>query len=209
MTDTAARLAIEERPATARNRGRIRTIVFWTATCAVLYEMSAGSVWNLLTIEFVEAQLGHLGYPQYFAYILGVAHVAAAVVIAAPGFALLKEWAYAGAFFLWSGAVVSHWTLGDSIKTWSVPLLFGVAAIVSWALRPADRRLPGTALPWDRPAGSVTAEPHGTVPPRARLRAWALPIGLVVGLYAFAILTLPAFEDITREWGIEYGWIAK
>lgn len=208
MTDVAARPAPEERAAVTGTRSRIRSIVFWTATFAVLYELTAGSVWNLLTIEWVEAQLRHLGYPHYFAYILGVAHVAAAVAIAVPGFALVKEWAYAGAFFLWSGAVVSHWTLGDDVKNWSVPLVFGVCAVVSWALRPDDRRLSGSRLPWDRSAGAGSG-PAGTVSPGARLRAWALPIGLLVGLYAFSILTLPAFEDITRQWAVDYGWIAE
>jgi hypothetical protein len=192
MTD----VALEAGTAVAGTRSRIRSIVFWAATFGVLYELAAGSVWNLMTTDWVEAQLGHLGYPHYFAYVLGVAHVAAALAIAAPGFPLLKEWAYAGACFMWSGAVVSHWTLGDGVANWSVPLMFGVCAVLSWALRPADRRLAGTP----RGTGSVGA---------VRLREWALPIGLLVALYAFAFLTLPAFEDITRQWAVDYGWIAE
>jgi hypothetical protein len=29
------------------------------------------TVWNLLTIEWVEVQLDHLGYPHFFTYIIG------------------------------------------------------------------------------------------------------------------------------------------
>ncbi|WP_324189705.1 DoxX family protein [Nocardia cyriacigeorgica] len=56
------------------------------------------------TIDWMEDQLDHLGYPDYFAYILGVCHTAAAITIAVPGFRLVKEWAYAGVCFMWAGA---------------------------------------------------------------------------------------------------------
>ena len=38
----------------------------------LVFELAAGSVWNLLQIEWVRVQLNHLGYPLYFAYISGV-----------------------------------------------------------------------------------------------------------------------------------------
>src|SRR5215813_3108551 len=86
---------------------RIRTITFWTFTFIVVFELVAGSVWNLLQIEWVRVQLNHLGYPLYYTYITGVWQIAGAAAIIAPGFPRLKEWAYAGAFFQWSGAVAS------------------------------------------------------------------------------------------------------
>src|SRR5918994_6882630 len=88
------------------SRSRILTITFWATTLIVVAELVAGSVWNLLRIEWIRAQLSHLGYPDYFAYILGASHVGGAAAIMAPGFPRLKEWAYAGSFFLWSSAVV-------------------------------------------------------------------------------------------------------
>lgn len=179
------------------NWGRIRTVAYWVTTFVIVFELIAGSVWNLMTIEWVEAQLGHLGYPLFFAYVLGVCHVGAAVAIIAPGFRLLKEWAYAGAVFLWSGAVVSHLALGDGPVSWGPPLMFAAIAVASWSLRPADRRLPETRLRRDRPADR----------PGTRPRAWAVPIGLVVVLYAVSLLTLPVMEDVTRGWAVERGWI--
>jgi hypothetical protein len=66
--------ATDEKSATVArsrwNRSRIRRIAFWTTTFVVVFELAAGSVWNLLTIEWVEVQLHHLGYPHFFAYIL-------------------------------------------------------------------------------------------------------------------------------------------
>jgi hypothetical protein len=128
------------------NWSRIRTIAFWATTFVIVFELAAGSVWNLLTIEWVEVQMLHLGYPHYFAYISGWWQAAGAAAIIAPRLPLLKEWAYAGTFFLWSGAVASHLSAGDSLETWWAPLMFITCGIASWALRPADRRLPRTRL---------------------------------------------------------------
>ena len=92
---------------------RIRLIGFWICTFVVVFELVAGSVWNLLQIEWVRIQLNHLGYPLYYTYIASVWQVGGAAAIMAPGFPRLKEWAYAGGFFTWSGAVASHLLAGD------------------------------------------------------------------------------------------------
>jgi DoxX-like protein len=186
------------------NWSRIRLIAFWVTTFVIVFELTAGSVWNLLTIEWIEIQMRHLGYPHYFAYISGGWQAAAAVAIIAPRLPLLKEWAYAGTFFLWSGAAASHLSAGDSLETWWTPLMFLTCGIASWVLRPADRRLPGTQLFRDRPADAGQNEAGPTV---ARHRAWAAPIGLLVILYAVSFLTLPAVEYVMHEQAVELGWI--
>ncbi|WP_063127204.1 DoxX family protein [Nocardia fusca] len=205
--------ATEEKPArtahTDRNRGRIRSVAFWATTVAIVFELVAGSVWNLVLIEWVEIQLRHLGYPHYFAYVLGAWQVGAAVAIIVPGLPLIKEWAYAGAFLLWSGAVVSHMAVGDgleSLTSWGVALMFAICAIASWLLRPADRRLPQTRLPRDRTADVG----QGEAPlPRTRPREWAVATGLLGVLYATSFLTLPAVEDFMHQNATELGWIAE
>src|SRR5215831_14069296 len=125
----------------------IRSINYWTFTVLLVFELAAGSLWNLLQIEWVRIQLSHLGYPLYFAYVLGVWLIGGAAVIIAPGFPRLKEWAYAGAFFQFSGAVASHLLAGDDVHAWLGPLVFAMFVIVSWALRPADRRLRNALAP--------------------------------------------------------------
>lgn len=185
---------------TARSgRGRLRTVAFWVVTMVVAYELASGSVWNLVPITWTEAQLDHLGYPDYFAYILGAAQVGAVIAIVGPGLPILKEWAYVGCCFLWMGAVVSHLIVGDGVKSWSVPLVFGAFAIASWALRPADRRMPaGRSVQGDEPRARAW---------EIRPRAWAVPLAVLVVLYAVSIITLPVFDDMTRQWAIDYGWI--
>jgi hypothetical protein len=190
---------------------RIRRIAFWATTFVIVFELIAASVWNFATIEWVEVQLDHLGYPHFFLYIQGAWMAAAAVVIIAPRLPLIKEWAYAGTFLLWSGAVVSHLANRDEFDAWSFPLICTTLAIASWALRPADRRLPETRLRRDRPADAGQDGPVRRSSVLAlgetRPRAWAVPIGLLVVLYAVSFLTLDAAEDTFHDRAVEFGWI--
>jgi hypothetical protein len=175
------------------NWHRIRSLAFWATTFVVVFELTAGSVWNLQQIEWIRVQLRHLGYPEYFALISGAWQAGGAVVIIAPRLPRLKEWAYAGAFFTWSGAVATHLLRGDhTVSVWLTPLIFAMFAIASWALRPADRRLSNAGLP-----------------PETRPLAWAVPIGILLLLYAVSFLTLPPIEAALHQRAIELGWIAR
>jgi hypothetical protein len=171
---------------------RIRSIAYWTATFVVVFELTAGSVWNLLHIEWIRVQLNHLGYPLYYANISGLWQIGGAAAIIAPRFPRLKEWAYAGAFFTWSGAVVSHLLAGDGVGAWLMPVVFSMFAIVSWALRPTDRRLPNARLA-----------------PETRPLAWAVPIGVLVLLFVVSYVTLPAVNVALHERAVDLGWIPR
>src|SRR5215510_11057171 len=192
-TKTFQHVTDEKLATLSRSRwNRIRTIALWVATFVVVFELTAGSVWNLMRIEWVRVQFTHLGYPLYFTYILGVWHIAAAAAIIAPRFPRLKEWAYAGSFFLWSGAVASHLLAGDGVQAWLVPLVFSVFGIVSWALRPVDRRLPDAGLA-----------------PETRPLAWAVPIGVVLLLFVVSYLTLPVVNTAFHKRAVDLGWIPQ
>jgi hypothetical protein len=54
---------------------------------------------------------------------------------------LLKEWAYAGFFFVMSGAIFSHIAVGNGIKDMGGPILLLVLTVVSWYFRPADKKI--------------------------------------------------------------------
>ena len=64
-----------------------------------------------------------------------------AVVILMPKFKRLKEWAYAGMVFDLTGASLSRMFTGDQIQMIIIPLLLFVLVIISWYLRPKDRKL--------------------------------------------------------------------
>lgn len=155
-------------------RAWLLTSAYWVFTIPVAFEMAAGGIWDLLRIEYVRVVLTHLGYPLYLLYIIGVPRIPCAFVLLLPRFPRLKEWAYAGAFFNYAGAAASHLLVGDSTGTWLGPLLFSAFTVISWALRPAGRRL-------QRSEPATSAAPI----------AWAVPILIAVAMVGVAFLTLP------------------
>ena len=101
----------------------VRAIAYWLLTIVVAFEMAAGSLWDLLRIEYVRVVITHLGYPIYFLFIIGIWKLPCALALLAPRFPRLKEWAYAGAFFNYTGAGFSHLLGGDGADKWVGPLV--------------------------------------------------------------------------------------
>jgi hypothetical protein len=83
----------------------------------------------------------HVGYPLYFMYIIGTWKIVGVIAILIPKHPLLKEWAYAGFFFLMTGALISHLFMGDSGNAIFGPLFQTIFVLLSWYYRPADRKL--------------------------------------------------------------------
>jgi uncharacterized membrane protein YphA (DoxX/SURF4 family) len=77
----------------------------------------------------------HLGYPTYFMTILCVWYVSAGIVVLAPRLPRLKEWAYAGLIFNYTGAAFSHVWIGDGFEKLLGPVIFIGLTLTSWALR--------------------------------------------------------------------------
>src|SRR5215467_670000 len=92
---------------------RSRTIAYWVTTALVAAELAVGGVWDIMRIPYVRTVIEHLGYPSYFLVILGLWKVLGAAALLVPRFPRLKEWAYAGTFFNYTGALASHLAVGD------------------------------------------------------------------------------------------------
>jgi uncharacterized membrane protein YphA (DoxX/SURF4 family) len=88
----------------------------------------------------VDSVVAHLGYPMYMLTLLGVAKILGSIAVLVPKFPIVKEWAYAGFFFMMSGALFSHIVAGDSAKEIFPVILLLVLTAVSWYFRPADRK---------------------------------------------------------------------
>ena len=85
--------------------------------------------------------ISHLGYPLYIMYIIGVWKLLGVIALLIPKYPLLKEWTYAGFFFLLTGALISHLFIGDVGNAIWGPLFQTLFAIISWHFRPGNRKL--------------------------------------------------------------------
>ena len=121
-------------------RSTARSIAYWTTTGILSAQLLMSGVFSLARPPQVLEGMHHLGYPAYFALILGTWKVLGVIAIVAPRFPRLKEWAYAGILFDLTGAAFSHAASGDGPQAFG-PLLFLALAVASWALRPASRVL--------------------------------------------------------------------
>ncbi|MEO8259257.1 MAG: DoxX family protein [Acidobacteriota bacterium] len=139
---------------------KIRTTAYWTTTILGPASFVIGGVLHLTQSAEVMSTLSHLGYPAYFAPILGLWKLLGAIVLVLPRLPRLKEWAYAGFFFDLTAAAASRAAVGDAAVDIAAPLLFLALVIASWALRPASRTLaaavdPGAARAEARLSGAA------------------------------------------------------
>jgi uncharacterized membrane protein YphA (DoxX/SURF4 family) len=95
---------------------RSRTIAYWVTTGLLALECGVGGVMGALRLPPFSEIMKHLGYPTFFMTIIGVWYILGALAILAPRFPRLKEWAYAGLVFIYSGAVASpsQWLIAPS-----------------------------------------------------------------------------------------------
>lgn len=122
------------------NKGKL--IIYWIATALLSFGMLGSGLAQIFQAKDMVDLVVPLGYPLYFLRIIGVWKVLAVVAILMPGFKLLKEWAYAGLFFVMTGAFISHLASGhDSIAELIGPVMQTIFIILSWYFRPASRKI--------------------------------------------------------------------
>jgi uncharacterized membrane protein YphA (DoxX/SURF4 family) len=117
------------------------TIAYWVTTVLLALECVVGGMMGTLRLPPFSGIMEHLGYPQYFMTIISIWYVLAGMALVAPRFPRLKEWAYAGLVFNYTGAIASHVAVGDAVMTLIGPIIFSALTVASWALRPSTRRL--------------------------------------------------------------------
>ncbi|PYR99026.1 MAG: DoxX family protein [Acidobacteria bacterium] len=117
-----------------------RKIAYWTSTVIVAV-MLLFALSYLTGNPQVVSGFAKAGYPPHLRIVLGIAKPAAAIVLLLPGLALLKEWAYAGSAFTWVMAFIAHYSGGDGVQVWAMPLVLLALLIVSYFSRPSNRRM--------------------------------------------------------------------
>jgi len=128
-----------------------KKLLFWITTAWVAAIMTITGGLSVAHAKLMMEGYAHLGYPVYFANLLGVAKLLGVCALLAPRLARIKEWAYSGFAIVIVSASYSHLNSGDGLKALE-PLATLAALAVSYWGRPVDRRVfflsrPSTSRP--------------------------------------------------------------
>lgn len=104
-------------------------IIYWVATGLVAAGMGLSAYMYLSKNPQLVSSFTAIGFPVYFITILGVAKLLGAIVLVAPLWSKLKEWAYAGFLFVFTGAIWVHIETGTPFVG---PLAFLAILAVSY-----------------------------------------------------------------------------
>ena len=119
-------------------------IIYWIATAWLALGMLSTGIVQLFKAKQGQGGVDmiiHLGYPVYLLTLLAAWKILGVIALLIPKFPLLKEWAYAGFFFVMSGAVFSHIAIGDPANELFPSLLLLILTVLSWYFRPANRKV--------------------------------------------------------------------
>jgi uncharacterized membrane protein YphA (DoxX/SURF4 family) len=106
-------------------------VFFWVATVWLGLAMVASGIQQLFDVGGFGPIMEGLGYPLYFSKIIGFWKLLGVVVLLIPCNQVLKEWAYAGFFFVTSGAVFSHIFMEAPLAELLGPVLLLVMTVFS------------------------------------------------------------------------------
>jgi len=115
-------------------------IIYWVSTLWLALGMLSAGIVQLFQMKEETEFIIKLGYPVYFLTLLGIWKILGVIAVLIPRFPLLKEWAYAGFFFMMSGAAFSH-IASNTIDEIFPALLLLVLTVVSWYFRPSERKI--------------------------------------------------------------------
>ncbi|NTX02793.1 DoxX family protein [Myxococcus sp. CA051A] len=121
-------------------------VAYWVVTGLVSLSATVSAFLYLTAAPNMVAAFEHLGYPDYFRTMLGIAKLLGVVALWAPGSRTLREWAYAGFAIDFVAAAVSHTAMGD-------PLGNTISPLVTLALLLTSHQL------WHRISAGVEAAP--------------------------------------------------
>ncbi|HEX4814507.1 MAG TPA: DoxX family protein [Nonomuraea sp.] len=111
-----------------RARGKVRTILLWTAQAVLAVQFAMGGAVKLAGDPAMVGMFEAVGAGQWFRYLVGALEVAAAVGLLVPR---LSRMAALGLVGLMAGAAVTNIAILHT-DPW-LPLAFGtVAALIAW-----------------------------------------------------------------------------
>ena len=116
-------------------------IIYWFSTIWLSLGMVSTGIVQIIHMDEEVKKMKDLGYPSYFLTIIGIWKLLGVIAILLPKLPVVKEWAYAGFFFLMSGEIFTHLAVADKAVTYFGPALLLLLTIISWYFRPVERKV--------------------------------------------------------------------
>lgn len=107
-------------------------ITFYILTGLISLSMLLGGYADFTKNPQAIEMMTHLGYPTYFAMIIGAAKILGVIGLWQKKVPFLREWAYAGFFFDLIGAFISHLAVGDGPALYSASLINLAILLISY-----------------------------------------------------------------------------
>lgn len=120
---------------------KTQKIIYWVATVWLAFGMTSSAILQLLPMKEQVEMFEHLGYPFYLMHIIAIWKLLGVLAIFLPKTPILKEWAYAGFFFVATGAIVSHIAVHDGFGDIFPGIFLAVLTVVSWYFRPECKKV--------------------------------------------------------------------
>lgn len=115
-------------------------IIYWVATLWLSLGMLSTGIVQLINEQTTVDFMVEAGYPLYFLTILGVGKILGVIAILIPKTPLIKEWAYAGFFYIVAGAAYTYIATDNLDDIYHLGLLLALI-VVSWYWRPSERKV--------------------------------------------------------------------
>ncbi len=106
-------------------------ITYW-ATTIIFSLLMSFSAYQYLTNPMMADAFVHLGFPAYFRVELALAKFIGSIVLLAPFFDKLKEWAYSGFSIVLVSAAIAHYSVNDDVGKIIAPIVIGIILSVSY-----------------------------------------------------------------------------
>lgn len=98
-------------------------IIYWILTVLFALAMLGDAYGGITKQEAGQEVLRHLGYPIYMMVIMGVFKFFGVIAISQNRFKPIKEWAFAGFFISFVGALASRAIIGDEVTLLLPPIV--------------------------------------------------------------------------------------
>lgn len=118
-------------------------LVYFIPTVLIALMWTLGGISSLMKSPSSMEVFHRLGYPNYFATLLGTAQILGVIAILAPVPRTLREWAYAGLTFDAIAAISSNLAIGSPIFHLVFPVLALALVLTSyraWRVRVKETR---------------------------------------------------------------------